>query len=158
MSGLMMKKASSPCRASAGSYQKNSIWAFLSLLLGALIVAQTLGLMHPLLHVPHGHAHMHSLEAGSADHAVNDHAHGQAEGPHAVSGHASWLEALFAGHEDGSNSCRVFDQQGHTALTTVLASLVLPSVLCAVPPPAAIACRQVAAAAPFEARAPPFFR
>jgi hypothetical protein len=119
--------------------------SWVSMLLGAMILAQTLGLIHAYVHAPH------TQRAGVV--AGHDH---QARATTDADGHAHvWSEALFAGHDDGSNSCRVFDQQGHSAPMMALASLVLPSVLRALVPPAAIACKRISSAAPFEARAPP---
>ncbi|MBA3595138.1 MAG: hypothetical protein M3Q12_03605 [Pseudomonadota bacterium] len=121
-------------------------------MLGALLFAQMLGLMHQLVHAPHEAAAVaskgqqrHAPQVDAHAHA-HDHDHGQ---------QSDWLETLFAGHDEGSNSCRVFDQQGHSAPMAAVALLVLPSVLRSVPPPAATNCDRVAAAAPFEARAPP---
>ncbi len=150
---IQTKIATGPCLTSAASYKNNSNSgpkrsgfrdaALMSVLLGILIFAQTMGLMHGLLHAPFTqgapapHAHQHA-DADTPDH-----------GSH-------WLETLFAGHEEGGGSCRVFDQQGHSAPLMALAALALPSVLHAALPAEGIACHLALAAAPFQARAPPF--
>ena len=81
-------------------------------LLFALVAAQTLGLVHRVVHVP---------EFESAVEIASSHSHGHDEGDH---GH-SWAEALFGGH-DGESACRLFDQSQGGCLPTVPA--VLPPV------------------------------
>ncbi len=152
------KMATDPCRAGVSSYKNGSkpgprrhgrlraaALGLVGLLLGAMLLAQTLGLMHGVLHAP--------LMGGAP--AAHTHHH---EGAKRTDHGGDWLETLFAGHDEGSNSCRVFDQQGHTDLMLFFASLALPSVLRAQLPAEGIACRLRLAAAPFQARAPPSSR
>jgi hypothetical protein len=86
--------------------------AVLCLLLAAVVLAQALGLMHRVVHLPnapaqldqrsgHGHGHAHAHEAG-------------------------WVASLFAGHADDS-SCRLFDPLNHEAAPSVPV-VALPAV------------------------------
>jgi hypothetical protein len=146
------KMVTGPCPTGAASYKNRSnsrlrlaALGLVSLLLGATLLAQTLGLMHGLLHAPllggapAAHAHHHE-DADAADHG------------------RAWLTTLFAGHDESSGSCRVYDQQGHSALPATFASLAVPGVLRAPVPAQGIDCLLGAAATPFEARAPPSSR
>jgi len=119
----------------------------------ALLFAQMLGLAHPLAHAPHGHvaAALASQQAHGAEH------HSDAEhqaGNHA-SAHQGWLETMFAAHDEGSNTCRVFDLQGQGALLASFVLLALPAVLRAGLPLEGVACPAALDATPFHARAPP---
>ena len=60
-------------------------------LLSALVMAQALGLMHRVVHLPQGQELAHEYH----DHDHHAHGHG-------------WVAELFAGHDDDS-SCRLFD-------------------------------------------------
>ncbi|MDP2817697.1 MAG: hypothetical protein Q8O29_05355 [Polaromonas sp.] len=123
----------------------------LGLVLASVLFAQSLGLMHQLVHGTHGQgAQFAELQHHHED--EHEHEHQGGAGDHGSAG----LETLFASHDEGSNSCRIFDQQGHSALMIAVASLALPGVLGVLLPAAGIPCRLAAAAAPFEARAPPF--
>jgi hypothetical protein len=142
----------------------------LGLLLGLVVFVQTLGLMHQGVHSPHGPQGLAAAQAPTAHDAglapthahspTHGHGHGHGQSHTSADGGVavSWLERLFIGHDEGSGACRIFDQHGHSAPVLAPAPLFLPSVLRAVLPPAAIACERVAAAALFEARAPPFLR
>jgi len=75
-------------------------------LLSALVMAQALGLMHRVVHLPHGHSH--------------EHAHEHHAGAH------GWVAHLFAGHDDDS-TCRLFDPLNHEGAPCVPA-VALPAV------------------------------
>lgn len=67
------------------------------LILSALVAAQALGLMHRTVHLPHGQDHAHEHHAHEHDdHAHHEHSQG-------------WVADLFAGHDDGDATCRLFD-------------------------------------------------
>ncbi|AEG94126.1 hypothetical protein [Ramlibacter tataouinensis] len=117
----------------------------------ALLLAQSLGLVHRVLHAP-------ALGAGPAaalahahapDHEVAD-AHGEDAYAHAI----GWLAELMASHEE-SGDCRLFDQQSHGDVVLHLA--VLGDSAPAAPAPLAKPALAVPAtpAAPFHARGPP---
>jgi hypothetical protein len=78
--------------------------ALFLLLAFALLSAQTLGMMHRIVHGPQvevGHATAEAHADGAeGDH---DHAHG-------------WLAALFSGHADGDEGCRLLAAMGHDGL------------------------------------------
>jgi hypothetical protein len=115
----------------------------LSCLVLALVWAQALGMMHRVAHADHaGSGQASTLQQPGDD--------GQAGEP----GHG-WIAALFAGHDEGGGSCRVFDQQGHGDAMPCVAALALPSVLFALVAPWRAGYRLAASAAPFGARGPP---
>jgi hypothetical protein len=98
------------------------------LLVGALLLAQLLGLMHGVVHGPQAHLHDKAAVAQLAQlHQDHDHDHGHSASAHAE--HGGWLASLFSSH-GGDSDCRLFDQasQGHAA--PVLPMLSLPLVLC----------------------------
>lgn len=114
-----------------------------SLVLGALLFAQTLGLMHGFVHEEHaGHGHEIELSHQHGDEVDGQHGEG-------------WLHKLFAGHEEEGSQCRVFDHQSHSALMPSVAALALPSVLQAFTAAVGVGCRPPASAASFDARGPP---
>lgn len=104
-------------------------WAFVFAF--ALLAAQWLGLAHAVLH-PQLPAH------AAAAHAP---AHG--------------LGALFAGHDDGSGDCRLYDQLGHAE--PLPPALPVLDTLPAAPPRVAAGTSHDATASgtPYAARAPP---
>lgn len=137
MDGRPLNVESAPGRLRGGSFA----W---SLVLGLMLLAQTLGLVHGVAHNP---------QAGSGHEAELRHVHDADADPDPAEG---WLGKLFASHEEGGDPCRVFDHQGHSVLMTTVAALALPSVLHAFVPIEGAGCRLAASAAPFGARGPPF--
>jgi hypothetical protein len=81
---------------------------FLWLVLFALVAAQTLGLMHRVVHVP--------VFAGDAV-VVSIKAQNEGRDAH------GWAESLFGGH-DGESACRLFDQSQGGCLPSVSAVLL----------------------------------
>ena len=158
MRGFGEKLAASPCRVGGARYANRSAQRFwgrglaglgavylLSLVLGAVIFAQMLGLTHGLAHGSH------QQQLASAEFQLHQH---EAADDHETNG----LDSLFASHDDGSDNCRIFDQQSYSALISAVASLALPGELPAGLQPNLTGCDLVGALAAFEARAPPFFR
>ena len=80
-----------------------------------LLLAQTLGLMHGVVHVPSAHVHSSGHEHDHADAADADHGTG-------------WLASLFSLH-DGDSDCRLFDQASHGSTVPALVAVVFPMVL-----------------------------
>ncbi len=122
-------------------------WVLMGYLAGALLLAQTLGLMHGVVHSAEYLAgNEHHVQAPGAEHS---HALGDAE-PHP----GGWLEALFSSH-DGGADCRLFDQASHASAAPALVQSCLPTL----PPSVAVAIFEGAAlarwAALFDARGPP---
>lgn len=90
-------------------------WAAVWILVGMLLLAQTLGLMHGVVH---GHQNHHPIQTQAADH-----------GHAAVAGQgASWLASLFSSHGSDTD-CRLFDQASHGSAAPGIFSLSLPMVL-----------------------------
>ena len=118
-------------------------WLLMGYLACTLLLAQTLGLMHGVVH-----------EAGNERHAQApsaDHSHSYGDG----STHpGDWLESLFSSH-DGGADCRLFDQASHGSAAPTLAQSSLPTL----PPSVAVAIFQGETlarwAALFDARGPP---
>lgn len=114
------------------------------LLIAALVLWHSLGVMHRLAHAEPGHAH------GSIAATLPD------AGVHESGGHG--LGRLFADHQQGSSDCRLLDQLAHAdgapAVAAAAASLDPPAFL------ARILSGQALArwAALFDARGPPAFR
>ena len=77
------------------------------LVLLALLAAQTLGLMHRVVHVS---------QFQSEAEVASLHAHG--DGSH----DPSWTESLFGGH-DGESACRLFDQLSQGGCLPAIAAL-----------------------------------
>lgn len=126
---------------------KPKAWLMPWLLACALLLAQTLGLMHGVVHSPQK--------------AVNDRAavgfqYDQKSALQVAAGPATgnWVNALFSSHH-GDNDCRLFDQTSHGSAAPQVAAPAMPVVL----PPLAVAIFQGEAlarwAALFEARGPP---
>ncbi len=93
------------------------------LLVAALCLASTLGLLHRTVHLP-GVAQAAVLATGTAaaDPAAATHAHAHGGALHG-------LLALFGGHDDGDLQCRLYDQLAHGSALPSVALLVLPVVL-----------------------------
>jgi len=106
-----------------------------STLLVALVLAQTLGLVHRIVHAPIGG---HPPVSASASMAAG----------------AGWLKALFPGHSS-EHGCDLYDQLSHAdAVPEAPAAAILARGLDAVPTRHSVG--QIAAqAAGFLARAPP---
>ena len=92
------------------------LWAWL---LTAMVLAQTLGFMHNIVHAPaaqHGgqtcllHTEVHTeVHAGAQERAAN-----------------AWLADLFAAHDDESD-CRLYDQFSHGDCMPAVPLLCLPT-------------------------------
>ena len=114
------------------------------LLACAMLLAQTLGFMHGVVHGPHMATSSNvQVTLQSADEACES--------------SANWVDNLFSSHQ-GDNDCRLFDQASHGSAAPQLAALALPVLL----PPIAVAIFQGEAlarwAALFDARGPPLTR
>ncbi|MSQ76493.1 MAG: hypothetical protein EXR34_12145 [Rhodoferax sp.] len=136
-------------------------WALVAMLALSLLLGQTLGLVHAVLHgdaVGYGHrqhaAHDENQHEHQHDHGIESWRaeRGEPAAPSAA------LEALFGEHEDSSN-CRLFDQSSHAdvapglpllalAMRLVCSRLVAGLVEQPLPPAWAL----------FEARGPPTVR
>jgi hypothetical protein len=110
----------------------------ISLAVTALVLMQSLGLMHGVLHVPGGQGtHVaQRLQPGDAPHGVS---------------------ALFTGHVNGDDRCQLYDQLAHADMAS-LPVLALPSEFAEAPRTVDVLVL-LAAAQPlgFQARGPPAF-
>lgn len=95
------------------------------LLVVALCLASTLGLLHRTVHLP-GMPHAAALAASNA---TPEPAAAAAAHAHAHGGALHGLLALFGGHDDGDLQCRLYDQLAHGSALPSVALLVLPVVL-----------------------------
>jgi hypothetical protein len=130
----------------------------------ALVLAQSQGLLHSVVHGQHfravtiaqdGALERPRLAADAGlghDHKHRD--HGEADEPVAAQPGAFWLLRLFVGHDDES-TCRLFDQSSHTDFLALVTAQVLPPL----PPAPVLAVRATPAPqlapAPTRARGPP---
>lgn len=126
----------------------------------ALLLAQTLGLIHGVVHGGAHASHMshvsHMQLPVSAIAGGQEQQHVHDDGLDA--GHdAGLLASLFSSH-DGDSDCRLFDQASHGSAAPAVAPLSLPMV----PPSFVVAIFQGEAlarwAALFDARGPPLTR
>jgi hypothetical protein len=108
------------------------------LLLPALVLAQWLGLVHGV-----SHARLATPAALTAAAAM-------------PSASASFVDALFAGHE--AVACRVLDQLGHGGAAPCAPAQLAPLVFPALTPPVVTGRLLAALATGFQARAPPVLR
>lgn len=154
----MQRTTNSPHNSRLGRHHMNSAhrnltlrkpkaWLMPWLLACALLLAQTLGLMHGVVH---------GLPSASNDRAAVVQQSSLSFVQQADAGGASgnWVDALFSTHH-GHNDCRLFDQASHGSAAPQVAVVALPVVL----PPFAVAIFQGEAlarwAALFDARGPP---
>jgi hypothetical protein len=100
------------------------------------------GAIHGISHEQHQH---HESPAHG------DHHHEQATDNPGL----NWLDPLFANHEEGSNSCHVYDLQSLSALLSVNAMPGLASLLGVLLPQEGVDAPRAAAFVYFKARAPP---
>ncbi len=168
----------------ATKLHRGSLWLeplCVAALLIALVVAQTIGLMHRSVHTPHAqqgysvqdllaaslpnagmHGHNdHILAAHSKNTHENDiHSHGghnaalqYADHDHRHE-HVSWIAQLFA-HQDGGDTCRLIDAQASCDMAFSVLGPVIPAQVAII----SIAFSQILstarAAALFDARGPP---
>lgn len=123
-----------------------AIW----LLVMALVLSQTLGLVHAVVHSPvHG-------SGGAAASGLLDKSQGKV-GKALQAPDKGWIASLFPSHTSSSD-CRIYDQAGHGSAALHVVSLALLVVL----PSIAVAIFQGQAlarwAALFDARGPPLTR
>jgi len=86
----------------------------LLVLASALLLAQTQGLMHRVVHIGTHHT---VASHGHIDHIDHD--------GHGAGDEVNWVLRLFAAHDDGGTQCRLLDQSGHSAS---LPSVPLPGL------------------------------
>ena len=92
-----------------------------------LLLAQTLGLMHGVVHVPQAHVHSSGHHHDHDHEHEHEHEHDHADAADADHG-TGWLASLFSLH-DGDSDCRLFDQASHGSTVPALVAVVLPMVL-----------------------------
>ncbi|OYT99272.1 MAG: hypothetical protein CFE40_05230 [Burkholderiales bacterium PBB1] len=96
--------------------------AFALALWFSALTMQSIGLLHGIVHVHHGHAHL------ATPVSVGEGARVDADAPVAsLSAHHAhgWLQSLFADHFEGSAGCTLFDQLTHADLLHELPMLAL---------------------------------
>lgn len=139
------------------------VWALVAMLALSLLLGQTLGLVHAVLHgeaIGFGHR-QHAAHAEHQHENQHDHDHGieswQAKRAEPAAPGAA-LEALFGEHEDSSN-CRLFDQSSHADVAPGLPLLAMAMrLVCSRLLVGLVEQPLPAAWALFEARGPPAVR
>jgi hypothetical protein len=97
--------------------------AFALALWFSALLTQAIGLLHGYVHPHDGHArHTASAQAGLGVISADAEAGTAAHAGHPVHG---WPQAMFAGHQDGSAGCTLFDQLTHADLLHDLPALPL---------------------------------
>lgn len=126
--------------------------AFALALWFSALTMQSIGLLHGIVHVHHGHAHL--AASAAVGEGANLDADAQAAPPTVPHAHG-WLQALFAGHSDGSAGCTLFDQLTHADLLHELPMLALTFAAPSHPDAIHAAWHHATQATGFLARAPP---
>ena len=116
----------------------------------ALLLAQTQGLVHRVVHAGEYESVSPRDHADHVDHTDHiDHPDGE---------ETHWVLRLFAAHEDGGAECRLFDQSGHSATMPTVPTPGLPLLA----GPRHVACHEAPPPSPAStltlARGPPAFR
>ncbi|MGH8035041.1 MAG: hypothetical protein ACREO9_07445 [Lysobacterales bacterium] len=118
------------------------------LLACTLLLAQTLGLMHGVVHG----SEVHGLDRGHQHPHGHDHVHDSDADPG-----TGWLASVFSSH-DGEPDCRLFDQGSHGSAAPAMAALCLPMVLSSFVFDVSRSEALARWAALFDARGPPLSR
>ena len=132
-----------------GVSARSQPWVMAWVLACTLLLAQTLGLMHGVVHGPQAHIH-------SSGHEHHDHDHDHPDAAEADHG-TGWLASLFSSH-DGDSDCRLFDQASHGNAAPAMLALGLPMVLSSFVVDISRGEALVRWAALFDARGPPLTR
>ncbi len=127
-------------------------------LVWAMLAGQSLGVLHRVVHTPLGSVLVtaaHPSVDGGSLHA--DHGSGQDDDSHDHKHHTS-LTALWSGHQDAGDECRIYDQLSHGDL---VAGAATPALSLALPASVLSLLSGLATArwhAAFQARGPPLVR
>ena len=123
----------------------------LALWFSALMV-QSIGLLHGYVH-PHDGQAQHARQAQAMRGVAVEAGNAVSVQPaHPMHG---WLQAMFAGHDDGSAGCTLFDQLTHADLLHDLPSLTLAFAAPVQPDAVHAAWHHATQVTGFLARAPP---
>jgi hypothetical protein len=120
-------------------------------MLVALALAQTLGLIHRIVHAPAGSYAAFVASSAGAGAAFNTGSTGAAA---AFNTSTDWLKALFAGHAS-EQGCDLYDQFSHADGVPAAPAVVVLLAAADVASPSPAASRVAAQAAGFLARGPP---
>lgn len=118
------------------------------------LTMQSIGLLHGIVHAHHGHGHAHLATPASVGEVSSLDVEAAAAAPSAHEAHA-WLQALFAGHFEGSAGCTLFDQLTHADLLHELPMLALAFAAPSHPDAVHAAWHHATQVTGFLARAPP---
>ena len=130
------------------------LWAWL---LVAMVLAQTLGFMHTIVHaLTPNQSHPASSVYLLPEH-IGEHTHGSAHAASHEPLHEGWLAQLFNTHGDTSD-CRLFDHVSHGDGLPGVPALTIPTLTLPVFLPVFEAVLPLATAALVRARGPPLLR
>lgn len=116
------------------------------------LTMQSIGLLHGIVHVHHGHAHLAApAVVGEGARLDADAQVASTSVPHAH----GWLQSLFADHFEGSAGCTLFDQLTHADLLHELPMLALTFAAPSLPEAVHAAWHHATQVTGFLARAPP---
>lgn len=119
---------------------RRTLWAWLLVL---MVAAQSLGLMHGIVHGAHPHGHPVPFASIHASPAVEV--------------DSGWLSRLFASH-DGAPACRLYDQSSHGDCMPAVPPAPLPALALPRAVDAFEAATPSVAALPARSRGPPALR
>ncbi len=127
--------------------------AFAAALGFSALLMQSIGLLHGYVHPHDGHAH-HVGQAGLSPNLIGADAEADtaAHPAHLAQG---WLQAMFAGHHEGSAGCTLFDQLTHADLLHDLPLIALAFAAPVQPDAVHAAWHHATQVTGFLARAPP---
>ena len=116
------------------------------------LTMQSIGLLHGIVHVHHGHAHLATpVSVGEGARLEADAPMASSPAPHPQ----GWLQSLFADHFEGSAGCTLFDQLTHADLLHELPVLALTFAPPSLPEAVHAAWYHATQVTGFLARAPP---
>jgi len=146
--------------STSSSFNKPLAWLGTCLLVFMLLLAQTMGLLHTVVHNPgtqviNGQTNKQIGSASGGGAAQKSQARRNASLPFTSK---AWLASLFSSHM-GNADCRLYDQASHGSAVDRVAALVLPAVLQSI---AAVVFQTktpcLGCVAHFNARGPPLTR
>ena len=142
--------------STSSSFNKPLAWLGTCLLVFMLLLSQTMGLLHTVVHNP-GTQIINGQIGNASSGGVDQKSQAKRNTPLPFASNA-WLASLFSSHT-GNADCRLYDQASHGSAVDCVAALVLPVLLQSI---AAVVFQTktpcLGCVAHFNARGPPLTR